>query len=834
MSANLQPQFEPMRQPQPSTSTSRNGGSAGAAAGPSAQGGDEREAEARAPRAKANRVRVACQRCHRRKIRCSGTWPCAGCVAKGGVDCVFLEVTRPSIAVPDTNGGLQEEHRTKRPRESESASPAATSLSSSSRDAPPILEQDPGSAGSSGTGARPAAANHHSPTNAIPLPDVRNRSSSTSTNASAGIAAANAPPVTFVPDPPPRQQPDQPSGQVIARQPYFRWLGPTAIAPGAPFRELNVLLLKKSSQPKKSHASTSNHVPTHDLSAIDWAAVAQGGRNNRDPILSAIDSRASTRPGSPSFPNTPSNPTLPPLETVDIFYAHMSSYLPFLDKADFDAGLEQGSISEILRNAIGALAERIQPTEGSPHLADLYAMRAQHLLLPHLALPTVELVFALLLLAYNEFAADRDSGLWIWEGMAIRMSYDLGLHVPFQGPEPLTPEMKSHIELRTRTFWSVLCLDRFISSGTGRPTTIPLAQIKVGFPQRVIKTPSGQHLPDPFPPLCRLLLLLGKVTDVLNAHEEGMSDAQGLQRALAPLRLELNDFHLSLAPPLLFNVHNFQAYAAAQAAEVFLLLSSWYQGVYLSIHHSALLFSSSYENTNTVSEVLSRSSAISIGDMIAFADLIQPRSFLASPFLSQPLLLAGKASLALLRADPNASPTTQNGIALYRAFQLCRSALLRQQGVWKGVAWLCTALETLMEDFPWLRESSDPGTSPTPTTVSIQPRDRGLIKRARLEDEARSKVSFSKESAAAVTGDPFAGGMGFSISGIENEGDSGLLELFQPGTDMAPVSWGTRDYSFEPIDPNVPVGQNEMNSYFRSLFESGLSVDNAYEWLVPN
>ena len=70
------------------------------------------------------------------------------------------------------------------------------------------------------------------------------------------------------------------------------------------------------------------------------------------------------------------------------------------------------------------LFRSLQPTEGEPSLAEKYASRAQHLLLSHLALPTIELVYTLVLLAYNEFAGDRDSGLWIWTGMAIRMSYD--------------------------------------------------------------------------------------------------------------------------------------------------------------------------------------------------------------------------------------------------------------------------------------------------------------------------------------------------------------------------------------------------------------------------
>jgi hypothetical protein len=59
---------------------------------------------------------------------------------------------------------------------------------------------------------------------------------------------------------------------------------------------------------------------------------------------------------------------------------------------------------------------------------EAFANRAKSLVIPHLALPNIDIVFALLLIAYHEFGEDRDSGLWMWCGLAIRMAVDLGLH----------------------------------------------------------------------------------------------------------------------------------------------------------------------------------------------------------------------------------------------------------------------------------------------------------------------------------------------------------------------------------------------------------------------
>lgn len=60
--------------------------------------------------------------------------------------------------------------------------------------------------------------------------------------------------------------------------------------------------------------------------------------------------------------------------------------------------------------------------------AETLADRAKALAVAQLALPTLEVVYGLLLLAYHEHGADRDSGLWAYSGMAIRTAIDLGLH----------------------------------------------------------------------------------------------------------------------------------------------------------------------------------------------------------------------------------------------------------------------------------------------------------------------------------------------------------------------------------------------------------------------
>lgn len=76
---------------------------------------------------------------------------------------------------------------------------------------------------------------------------------------------------------------------------------------------------------------------------------------------------------------------------------------------------------------------RMRPESPGPS-AEALADRAKALAVAHLALPSLDIVFGLLLLAYHEHGADRDSGLWAYCGLAIRMCIDLGLHKVSQPP----------------------------------------------------------------------------------------------------------------------------------------------------------------------------------------------------------------------------------------------------------------------------------------------------------------------------------------------------------------------------------------------------------------
>lgn len=65
------------------------------------------------------------------------------------------------------------------------------------------------------------------------------------------------------------------------------------------------------------------------------------------------------------------------------------------------------------------------------------------------------------------------------EGLAVRMAFHLGLH---RCPVQLSTFPKEEVELRQRLFWSIYCIDRYISIRLGVPLAIRDTDIDVCFP----------------------------------------------------------------------------------------------------------------------------------------------------------------------------------------------------------------------------------------------------------------------------------------------------------------------------------------------------------------
>jgi hypothetical protein len=330
----------------------------------------------------------------------------------------------------------------------------------------------------------------------------------------------------------------------------------------------------------------------------------------------------------------------------DLFFVHLGCSFPFLQRDRFLKDLKEKKVDTILVDAVCALAARFsphpllsplqaRPIVGPDSQPDVkrsdrgqpFAHRAMTAVVDALSCPTLSVVQACLLLAYEEFGSNHDSGLWMYLGISIRMAQDLGMqklqglkHIygrigltpkaiisgqagklsaeQYESPdaskgseepgEDTSNDERAMERERVDTFWSIFFLDRVISSGTGRPVTLRDEDIELHFPLQ-----SESQLPNnwtaPFPPLIRIIHLYGRVTDLINAiQEDNHIDADTLKR-LAAMESDLtgkfqfsasinftsNDgagIYQRLSPKLHFNAVNFQTYVKAEEGTNFILL----------------------------------------------------------------------------------------------------------------------------------------------------------------------------------------------------------------------------------------------------------------------
>lgn len=346
--------------------------------------------------------------------------------------------------------------------------------------------------------------------------------------------------------------------------------------------------------------------------------------------------------------------------------------------------LEEKQVDAILVDAVCALAARFSThpmltgnnndhkdgeNEGSKlqpsEYGQAFAQRAKSAIPDAFPCPSVAVVQAALLLAYDEFGASRDSGLWMYLGIAIRMAQDLGMQsvggLKYEGRHGPTPSsVKSNLEEprpseqstsqdncersteeqeqraaereRLDTFWSIFFLDRVISSGTGRPVTLRDRDIEISFPSLDEVDSSGWPLP--YPALIRVIHLYGRVTDLLNRIRSAADVTPELHKQLGVWEDRLTNIYQNLSPKLHFNAVNFQQYVKLNQGTNFLLLHCWFHTLIVLLHQPTLLrtFEGTPQPQSNHSRELSMSSAKTVADILAFTELIDVKTGMGNPF----------------------------------------------------------------------------------------------------------------------------------------------------------------------------------------------------------
>lgn len=197
--------------------------------------------------------------------------------------------------------------------------------------------------------------------------------------------------------------------------PFFRWFGPTGIAPG--YRRFFV--------PIKHGTEVQGHSPlaTTTLST---------GNNMTSPLyLSQTDEGSDPHLFEQDDGLTPLSTILFPL--IDTFFEYYSCHFPFLSKDPFIHLVREKKVPAILLNsmcAMAALCSDLPVFQGRPAYlrGEAFCNKAKYLLVPLLNMPSYEVLESILMITWMELATCHDVGLWMYTGMAVRMAEDMGVH----------------------------------------------------------------------------------------------------------------------------------------------------------------------------------------------------------------------------------------------------------------------------------------------------------------------------------------------------------------------------------------------------------------------
>ncbi|KHN95508.1 uncharacterized protein MAM_06565 [Metarhizium album ARSEF 1941] len=688
------------------------------------------------PPSKRRRINAACLTCRRRKTRCAGERPLCSTCTKNGHQCQgYLEEGRKDIPVEPLDTKLAPEdddnalHNIPTEEDGRKLMPRKFNATAT----PPAANKVANVHGREAKKRGSVSPYCQATTARTELGNLKPLFSQTQ-HASHPSAGSD----------------DIPASPTLRRNynhrvPYFRYFGPTAIVPGFKQMVVSVRDRRRSTGGSQSAAS-----PVSNPSIRGGSSIAVGSDV-------AVEDMPLYDPSS----HLPVNPLI--LSLVRIFFQHLGCNYPFLKQSKFLQMMMDKRVEPILVDAICAIGARFcdirQLTGGNDKMprterGQVFAQRAKQATVETFPCPSVGAVQALLLMAYEGFGANQDSALWMYLGLAIRMAVDLGLQkrvgIQYQGekdpwytrhrsrgigdsespedrktsdPDTLSLEEQREVEQeRIDTFWAVFFLDRVISSGTGRPVTFRDDDFELPFPAPRVDPATGW--PVLFPVLLEIIHLYGRVSDILN-NIRGVRDlTEEKWCKLTTMEHEVTKMYKQWDARLQFNVSNFKVYLNNGQGSTFILLHFWFHALLIVLHQPTLL--TPFGDLRTEHQLLpdsrelSRSSAKTICDILSFADLIDPISFIGNPFTSQPIYIAACAFLMESSANASQSPSREGSppattkrpaakqskatnskhsrhsllaSAANQNYQRCYNSLQQMHAYWGGVKYILTALD---------------------------------------------------------------------------------------------------------------------------------------------
>ncbi|KAJ4408948.1 hypothetical protein N0V82_009571 [Gnomoniopsis sp. IMI 355080] len=648
--------------------------------------------------------------------------------------------------------------------------------------------------------------------------------------------------------------------------PYFRYFGPTAIVPGLKQMVVNAPV-QTYNRRRTSRGSTS---ATSPLSLISL----RSGPSHAETVLEPMDDLPAYDPNDKA--------PVPQLiiKLVETFFQHLKYIHPFLREKKTLRLVKEKKVESILVDAMCALAARFANFDGLPatvgssrsEYGNVFAQRAKAATVDTFPCPTVGAVQAYLLMAYEGFGANQDSALWMYLGLAIRMAFDMGLQknegVQYQGAKdpwytgswnrPTTDdedesspamedeqldqqEQQEIVQERIDTAWAVYILDRVISTGTGRTVTLRDDEFELPIPQPHIDPSTG--LEAPYPMFAHIIQLYGRVSDVINKLKKPTDLTDDKLATLAKIERELLGLHSSAVPRLDFNPLLFQKYVKSGQGTMFILSRVWFHSCVIILHQPLLTpFGNQRRQLTRGSHDIALGSARSIADILAVAELIDPNSYLSSPFTSQPMYIAACAWLVastsnvsepvsrapspgLDKQNVSSYSNSHNGKTTHtnerpekhawlvaeatKHYQRCYKSLQQLHEYWGGVKYILNALDHRSKGV-WDCETY---TAEEYASTKLLRRPAALAKFHRADNASSPQPPSVPPLAWSLTGTTNSPNLGIGLLYQNTPAKDTLTKSTQtaqlppPPASQAPVSAPTPpgNWRFDPVRPDIPA-----------------------------
>ena len=241
------------------------------------------------------------------------------------------------------------------------------------------------------------------------------------------------------------------------------------------------------------------------------------------------------------------------------------------------------------------------------------------------------------------------------------------------------------------------------------------------------------------------------------------------------------------------------------------------------------------------SRELSMSSAKTIADILAFAELIDPKSFIGSPFTSQPIYIAACAFLKETAAHTSSQPTsrdisppkasaspiakpnteqTQRHSLLAQAanqnYQCCYKALQQLEQYWAGIRYILVALDQKQSGIPSqnVQTFTAEEYESTKTRADMIPNWRRKISVAPAASPGRISTLAGSPPAELQPGSPEnPQAIGWSLTGTTNSPNSNLTFMYQHSNgEKAPIQAPPSSMIYDPIRQNLSKATPPSNS----------------------